>query len=883
MAVRHLHGLDSKHELQEEFLYRDTRPAYVKFLDWCKTPANMAMLLVGFASGAFIFPSLSDYIFIVSVIFFLCSFKVKESCPLKMPIQSGLYDDNQPHPATGAPTKAKGIFYLGNEIKTGKEVWLTNDDCRQHFLVIGTTGAGKTETLLGFAANSLLWGSGLLFCDGKGDVSVFAKLYALTRRFGREDDLLVLNFMTGNADLGASGGKIKSNTLNPFSTGSSDSLTQMVVSLMDEAGGDGALWKGRATAMLTGVMRALCWLRDNGIVDLNVGEIRNFMNLDRVIDLADASKYPEMPPEIRGSVKAYLKSLPGFNEEAGYKQGTTTRDQHGYLEMQFTKILGSLADVYGHIFKTEYGEVDMTDVVLNRRILFVMLPALEKSGDELANLGKIVVANLKGMMGSALGSNIEGTWYDVVENRQTTSTSPFMAILDEVGYYAVDGLALMAAQARSLGFSMVYASQDIPAMERRNEKEAASIIANTNTKLFMRTEEVEKSGKLAVEAAGKAVKAQVSGYQGKVSEMGVGGYVGSNEARLELVDRLSFRDLKQQTEGEAHILYQDKVIRARSFYANPEGAIDTSTLKLRANHFIKVVPPDLDDLAAEERLPEIMKKLVDPAFVKDINERAKKAQAAASNEMVDEIAVAARIATNMEEGKRNPMEAGCGAVGAVAEVMSHNINAFQEHIRKIHEPGEPPLRVGVKDAKQGSGPFSHVTRPDDRRMPDFGDGPEAVVVEQRPRSFNDLRELQKERKRSRIRDVDHAISIDDNDPIDEARRLESNDTIMRALAAMDFDIEEDTKDDIDRAINKALRDVDAEDSDEDGQSDDDEVSIEDILVASGALDDTIGDFIEDDDAFTTDEGEGDGGATGDSDATESFLRSLMSDSDGEED
>src|SRR5690606_5152850 len=112
-----------------------------------------------------------------------------------------------------------------------------------------------------------------------------------------------------------------------FSTGSSDSLTQMVVSLMDEAGGDGALWKGRATAMLTGVMRALCWLRDNGIVDLNVGEIRNFMNLDRVIDLADASKYPEMPPEIRGSVKAYLKSLPGFNEEAGYKQGTTTRDQ----------------------------------------------------------------------------------------------------------------------------------------------------------------------------------------------------------------------------------------------------------------------------------------------------------------------------------------------------------------------------------------------------------------------------------------------------------------------------------------------------------------------------------------------------------------------------
>ena len=73
-------------------------------------------------------------------------------------------------------------------------------------------------------------------------------MFALARRFGREDDLLVLNFMTGNQDLGAAGGKIMSNTLNPFSSGSS-TLTQMVVSLMD-IGGDGAMWKGRAQYVL---------------------------------------------------------------------------------------------------------------------------------------------------------------------------------------------------------------------------------------------------------------------------------------------------------------------------------------------------------------------------------------------------------------------------------------------------------------------------------------------------------------------------------------------------------------------------------------------------------------------------------------------------------
>ena len=163
----------------------------------------------------------------------------------------------------------------------------------------------NTETLIGFAANAVTWGSGFLYCDGKGDVALFSKMFALARRFGREDDILVLNFMTGNQDLGASGGKIMSNTLNPFSSGSSDSLTQMVVSLMDDSGGEGGMWKGRATAMLTGVMRALTWLRDEGMVDLNVGEIREFMNLKRIIDLADTAKYPDLPQPIRKTILSY--------------------------------------------------------------------------------------------------------------------------------------------------------------------------------------------------------------------------------------------------------------------------------------------------------------------------------------------------------------------------------------------------------------------------------------------------------------------------------------------------------------------------------------------------------------------------------------------------
>ena len=52
----------------------------------------------------------------------------------------------------------------------------------------------------------------------------------------------------------------------------------------------------------------------------------------------------------------------------------------------------------------------MRDIVLNRRILVVNLPALENSDATLAALGKLVVASLRGMMAQLLGASLEGDY-----------------------------------------------------------------------------------------------------------------------------------------------------------------------------------------------------------------------------------------------------------------------------------------------------------------------------------------------------------------------------------------------------------------------------------------------------------------------------------------
>lgn len=806
MSQAEIRGAVKTQEIRHDTLVRDTRGIFAKMSDWLTIPTNVMSLLIFFAVLAFIVPAIADICLIVVAFFTTIALKKHETAPLKLPIQSNLIDLNQLHPGTGKPQKASGIFHLGNEIKTGKEVWLTNDDCRQHFLVLGTTGAGKTEALLGFAANAVAWGSGFLFCDGKGDVGLFSKVYALCRRFGREDDLLVLNYMTGNQDVSASGGNLMSNTLNPFATGSSDTLTQMVVGLMDDAGGDGAMWKGRATAMFTGVMRALTYLRDSGIIDLNVSEIRDHLQLKRIIDLADRAKYPDLAQPIRKSILSYLTSLPGFQEDKGYKQSQTTLDQHGYLEMQFTRILGSLADVYGHIFHTPYGEIDMNDVVLNRRILVIMLPALEKSGDEIANLGKIIVATLKGMMGGTLGSQIEGSWAKIVDNRVTNSESPFIVVLDEVGYYMVDGMDLMSAQARSLGFSLIFAGQDINAMKRLNEKVFGSVQGNTNTKIIMRTEDPD-TAKLAVEAGGKTNRAVLKQFKGQNKEIGGRSYSDNMEAAIEEVDRINPLDLKAQSEGGMHIIHKDWLVRAKSFYANPESTVNKHNLKLRANHFITVARPDADEIQSQQKLPEIVQKMADPEFAIIMKADAEKALLNLSEQNeITEIAQTLDMVSKSPRRKSTLLEASCIAFAKIL-ATSREVNA--EYSKKVNsQTGASPNRIPES--------IGHINEMPDRQRLAKSDGlgirdrrmhqrPDELVASEQDRESRPLiTSSARPFGASRLRDVKHGAKVSGGAIHEMSDRLLSNDSVIKTLQALNFDERSDTREMVNNGIEEAL-------------------------------------------------------------------------------
>lgn len=605
-----MRGIDSRNELDPSRLLRDTRTIGQRLADFFSQPRHVTVVLVAMTAGVYFVPQASLLVFILGVVVFIYAMTRKHKLPFRLPQIANTKDYNDLKPGIKTPYVARGIAFFGNEKVSNKELWFANEDMRTHVLIFGSTGSGKTEALVSIAFNALVQSSGFIYVDGKGDNSLFAKVFSMARSMGREDDLLLINFMTGARDIVGPQEKRLSNTLNPFCQGSSSMLTQLVTSLMGESAGssDGDMWKGRAIAFVEALMRLLVYMRDAGHILLDANSIRNYFDLNRLESIVIDKMFPrdeqesvnidQVPKLVTDPLRNYLNTLPGYNKEKKGKQVSQVLEQHGFITMQLVRSFSSLADTYGHIIRTNLAEVDFKDVVLNRRILVVLLPALEKSPDELANLGKVIVASLKAMMAAGLGDSVEGDYRDVIERKPTNAPTPYICILDEYGYYAVKGFAVVPAQARSLGFSAIFAGQDLPAFQKASKEEAASIGANTNIKICMKLEDPTETWDFFTKTAGEAYVTKVDSFQTKDTSL-TNTYSDTRSSSFEKRARVDLLDLKDQTEGEAHIFFKSKIIRCDMFYAAPK-----PVKRLKLNQFLKVEPP------ADEYIAKLNKQMM---------------------------------------------------------------------------------------------------------------------------------------------------------------------------------------------------------------------------------------------------------------------------------
>lgn len=573
MAVeRRIAGPQAQYERSGTQNLRDIRPITTRLSEALRGAAS-GLVLAAAAGATLLEPALIDLTVPAAALYAIWVLTRRPVLPMRLPTSAACLDEGSPKPGTREPRMAHAENIIGWSMQ-GDELWIAGEDARQHIAIAGTTGSGKTTAILSLLTNALIQGSGFVFVDGKGDRDLFGKVLALARRFGREDDVRVLNFMV------ASGVK-DSHSFNPFSVGNADAIRELLASQLGERTDTdpNGVFRERAVALIGTITPVLVWLRDHRGVVLNIDLIRSSIELpwiwkvamDKVLPLRDprtgvVTEFDlsgEVPEDVLVPLRAYLGEVPGYDTSLppDKQKDSKPREQHGYAQFYFTPIFTLLSVSLGHIFRAESGDIDMRDVVLNRRILVVNLPSLENSEATLAGLGKLVVASLRAMMAQLLGGTLEGT-YDQ-DTKPGMGKTPYFVCFDELASYAASGLEGMLRQGRSLNLSFILGFQEIPGIIARLGEKTGSLLGSANLIIAMRQQDAGKTRKWLEDTAGQTYVTQATSYQGADD----GRYREARQAEVRAVSRVDWQDLVSLLEGEAIFLMGGRRIYGRVFYA----------------------------------------------------------------------------------------------------------------------------------------------------------------------------------------------------------------------------------------------------------------------------------------------------------------------------
>ena len=543
--------------------------------------------------------------------------------PMRMPTDMNLPDPSTQRQVPGklwgflpitvmriTMSRAAGILYMGylRGKDAGRELWLSMDDMTRHILMFGTTGAGKTEALLGYVLGQLGLGKGLIYSDAKAQNDVASAITSLARYYGREDDVRHMNFITGGRSraqelLEDNKSRPQTNTINAFGIAQETYIINLMDSMLPPAGNDGG-WQEKAKAMIQALVFGLVYkCRREGVV-MSQRTIQAHLPLRAIAKLYIQAVEEEWHEEARLPIENFLNTLSGFDLEKVDSPADWDPEalrQHCYLIQQFSRMLSLFNDTYGHVFALDAGDIDLKDVIHNDRILEVLIPALELSSSEASSLGRLYVSQIAMILSQDLGEKLEGRPEDIMVIRKYKDRFPFLWILDEVGAVYTDKIGELATQVRSLGICLLLAGQEAQRLKSAAGEKVWTLIANMGTRITGKIMDPKDTLEILQLMAGDEFLPEVSGM---VRQPGVLGASWEDSDSLNLRERkkVSVEEVQQLKEGENITLFNGEVIRGSSLYIPDVDKLSKEIIRI--NRFVEVAPPSLEELlkAAPEKI-----------------------------------------------------------------------------------------------------------------------------------------------------------------------------------------------------------------------------------------------------------------------------------------
>lgn len=346
---------------------------------------------------------------------------------------------------------------MGYTKDTNTPLDIPNQFMQRHTAMVGQSGVGKTTL-----GEYILWqqsvrGGGWLFIDAKIDADTRDRLAHMMRILGREQDFYVMNIDQPE----------NSNTYNPILTGDADEIASRLLNLLPSAeNSPGADFyrqqAGYALTVLAGAMKSAKYR-------YTFNDLSIMLQSDKALEELERMPMDEKP---RASLKLFLNQF-------------KRKDPKGNVAIDVNKVkevLGGMAGrialfsqgKFGGVMNTYAPEIDLTDIVVNNKCLYVMLPTMGKDASAL-NLGKMVLSDLRTAV-----YNIQGlkSWQ--------RPNPPFLAFMDEMGSYTMSGIARLFEQARSANIMLLPAFQSFSQLASVSPEFADNIIQNTWNKIFFK-------------------------------------------------------------------------------------------------------------------------------------------------------------------------------------------------------------------------------------------------------------------------------------------------------------------------------------------------------------------------------------------------------------
>lgn len=319
----------------------------------------------------------------------------------------------------------------------GKDVWIKPQQRTMHTQIIGTTNAGKTESvIIPWAVNDIFAGRGLILIDGKADNSLLDKLWSYSVKAGRSEDFRL--FSLGRRDI--------SQQFNPLLGGTAEEVTERVFNSFDF---DNPYYRSLQYEVMSQVMR----------IFENSGTVPSFQRLYQVINEPALLKKLKLQKPDRGLEDWIL-----------WYESLSLKDRETRTSGLLSSIGHFAFGVNAELFNPNEEGITLDAALKENKILYFQLPVL-----------------LSPFLGKATGKLVLQSLQAAIANRHRGGERKFFGVyLDDFSEYLYPGFVSILNKSRSANIGVVFAHQALGDIQTLGEPVANSILTNSNLKVFMR-------------------------------------------------------------------------------------------------------------------------------------------------------------------------------------------------------------------------------------------------------------------------------------------------------------------------------------------------------------------------------------------------------------